>query len=124
MFLLNNVMARIEEDGIDQAKFKVIDRMMTDVYTKIAVDLSYTDYINTYVSKTSFHFATFIGISYIFKPSGIDFIRYLYLQNDTELSLEFERNKKKKYNGHTKGLSRFIALKDRQKKFNHKQSFG
>ena len=63
MFLLNNVMARIEEDGIDQVKYKVIDRMMTDVYTKIAVDLSYTDYINTYVSITSFQCATF----YIFK---------------------------------------------------------
>ena len=43
-------MARMEEDGIDQVKYKVIDRMMTDVYTKIIVDLSYTDYISTYVS--------------------------------------------------------------------------
>ena len=120
-------MARMEDDGIDQAQYKVKEKMMTDVYTKIIADLSYTNYINTYVSITSSRCATFRGTySYIFNYlfSCIDCIRYLYLQNDTELSLEFERNKKKKYNGHPKGLSRFLALKERQKKFNHKQSFG
>ena len=59
MYLLNNVMARMEDDGIDQVQYKVKDRMMTDVYTKIIADLSYTDYINTYVSITSFQCATF-----------------------------------------------------------------
>ena len=59
MFLLSNVMARMEKDGIDQVKYKVIDKMMTDVYKKIIVDLSYTDYINTYVSIISFQCATF-----------------------------------------------------------------
>ena len=71
-------MARIEEDGIDQAKFKVIDKMMTDVYTKIAVDLSYTDYINTYVSKTSFHFATFIYLIFSSLQVLTLFVIYIY----------------------------------------------
>ena len=43
----------MEKDGIDQVRYKVIDTMMTDVYTKIIVDLSYKDYISTYVSITS-----------------------------------------------------------------------
>ena len=59
-------MARMEDDGIDQAQYKVKEKMMTDVYTKIIVDLSYTDYINTYVSIISFQCATF-KLSHIFK---------------------------------------------------------
>ena len=66
MYLLNNVMARMEDDGIDQVKYKVIDRMMTDVYTKIIVDLSYADYISTYVSISSFQCEKFRGTHYIF----------------------------------------------------------
>ena len=62
MYLLSNVMARMEKDGIDQVKYKVIDRMMTDVYTKIIVDLYYKDYISTYVSITSFQCAPIRGI--------------------------------------------------------------
>ena len=50
-------MARMEKDGIDQVRYKVIDTMMTDVYTKIIVDLSYKDYISTYVSITYFQYA-------------------------------------------------------------------
>ena len=61
MYLLSNVMARMEEDGVGQVKYKVIDTMVTDVYTKIIADLSYTDYISTYVSITSFQSATFRG---------------------------------------------------------------
>ena len=51
----------MEEDGVGQVKYKVIDTMVTDVYTKIIADLSYTDYISTYVSITSFQSATFRG---------------------------------------------------------------
>ena len=54
-------MARMEDDGIDQAQYKVKEKMMTDVYTKIIADLSYTNYINTYVSITSSRCATFRG---------------------------------------------------------------
>ena len=57
MYLLSNVMARMEKDGIDQVRYKVIDTMMTDVYTKIIVDLYYKDYISSYVSITSFQCA-------------------------------------------------------------------
>ena len=53
-------MARMEKAGIDQVRYKVIDTMMTDVYTKIIVDLSYKDYISTYVSITSFQYAPII----------------------------------------------------------------
>ena len=62
----------MEKDGIDQVKYKVIDRMMTDVYTKIIVDLYYKDYISTYVSITSFQCEP-IKLSYIFNKqySGI-----------------------------------------------------
>ena len=63
MYLLRNVMARMEKDGIDQVRYKVIDTMMTDVYTKIIVDLSYKDYISTYVSITSFQCASITPFS-------------------------------------------------------------
>ena len=53
----------MEKDGIDQVRYKVIDTMMTDVYTKIIVDLSYKDYISTYVSITSFQCASITPFS-------------------------------------------------------------
>ena len=86
MYLLSNVMARMEKDGIDQVKYKVIDRMMTDVYTKITVDLYYKDYISTYVSTTTFQCAPIRWIFFknylIFSINSIQvlpvFVVYIY----------------------------------------------
>ena len=50
MYLLKNGTARIDEDGLNQTQYKVLSTVVTDLFTKISVDLLYADYIATYVS--------------------------------------------------------------------------
>ena len=50
MYLLQNGTARMEEDGINQTQYTVVSKIVTDVFTIIAADLSYADYIATHVS--------------------------------------------------------------------------
>ena len=54
MFLLKNGTARLMEDGINQTRYKVIKRVVTELYTKISVDLLYEEYMMTHVSTDIF----------------------------------------------------------------------
>ena len=50
MYLLQNGTERIDEDGLNQTQYKILSMVLTDLFTKISVDLLYADYIATYVS--------------------------------------------------------------------------
>ena len=86
MHLLRTATARIDEDGLNQTQYKVLSTVVTDLFTKISVDLLYSDYITTYVSII---FPIYlITIELFFSP--VLNIHYTFQQNDTELAIEFE----------------------------------
>ena len=90
MYLLKNGTARIDEDGINQAQYKVLSTVVTDLFTKISVDLLYADYIATYVSIRF----SYLSNNYMVFHSNPD-IHYTFQQNDTELAIEFEETKRR-----------------------------
>ena len=89
MYLLKNGTARIDEDGINQTQYKVLSTVVTDLFTKISVDLLYADYIATYVSINF----SYLSCNYMvcLNPD----IHYTFQQNDTELAIEFEETKRR-----------------------------
>ena len=50
--LLNNATERMNHDGINQTRYQVISKVVTEIFTKISVNLLYQDYVNKDVSKS------------------------------------------------------------------------
>ena len=44
MELLANAANRMIKDGLSQTKYELVEKVVTDFYTKISVDLLYTKY--------------------------------------------------------------------------------
>ena len=44
MELLANAADRMMKDGLNQTKYELVEKVVTDFYTKISVDLLYTKY--------------------------------------------------------------------------------
>ena len=44
MELLANAANRMIKDGLNQTKYELVEKVVTDVYTKISVNLLYTKY--------------------------------------------------------------------------------
>ena len=44
MELLANAANRMMKDGLNQTKYELVEKVVTDFYTKISVDLLYTKY--------------------------------------------------------------------------------
>ena len=86
MYLLRTATARIDEDGLNQTQYKVLSTVVTDLFTKISVDLLYSDYITTYVSIIF----SYLSNNYRIVFSPVLDIHYTFQQNDTELAIEFE----------------------------------
>ena len=46
----------MQEDGIHQTEYRLINQVKTDVYTKISVDLMYDEYIATHVCNYNWQY--------------------------------------------------------------------
>ena len=44
--LLNNTKARMHKDGLNQTRYQVADRIETELFTKITVNLSYKEHLD------------------------------------------------------------------------------